>query len=256
MPEMYEDPKHVEDTFTEENLSEHLRAAQRAEFAELKKVILEHVQDGRPIKVLDIGIGNARVLDLVARSPELWNSIEHFEGIDVAQACVDLSRKEIEKLGAGGKASVRLLDAINIGTLDEKYDLIITTWFTAGNFYPNGFDPKNFKPGTLDLSTNPKFTDIFRQAYDLLNPGGEIVIGSIYIDTDETRIKQEDSYRAFGWKVITDERDSFTASEGGWWSQRFTEDKVRAYLPFVPENKISFTPLDSSRFAMMIRLRK
>ena len=37
--EMYDKSKHVEDTFNEENLSEWLIRAQRAEFIELKKVI-------------------------------------------------------------------------------------------------------------------------------------------------------------------------------------------------------------------------
>lgn len=253
---MYENAKHVEDTFTEENLSVHLREAQRAEFAELEKVILERVEHGKPLKILDVGIGNARVLSLLAQKPELWGAVECFEGIDVAQNCVDLSQKAINKLGIGDKANVRLLDALNLEELNNSYDLIIATWFTAGNFYPSEFNPKNFKPGESDLSTNAKFTDVFRQAYEKLNPGGEIVIGSIYIDNESTRKKQEDSYRAFGWRVITDERDSFTASEEGWWSQRFTKDRVREYLPFVPKEKISFTPLDTYQYAMMVRIQK
>ena len=253
---MYENKKHVEDTFTEENLSEHLREAQRVEFIELKKVMLEHAQRGKSLKVLDVGIGNARVLGLLAKTPELWDSIEHFEGIDVAQNCVDLSQKAIEKLGVREKANVKLLDAVNLKELNSTYDLIITTWFTAGNFYPSEFNSKNFKPGESDMSHNAKFTEVFSQAYDKLNPGGEIVIGSMYIDNEATRKKQEDSYRAFGWRVITDERDSFTASEEGWWSQRFTKDRVREYLRFVPKEKISFTPLDTYQYAMMVRIQK
>jgi len=39
------------------------------------------------------------------------------------------------------------------------------------------------------MSANDKFTLIFKQAYELLNPNGEIIIGSIYIDNEATRKK-------------------------------------------------------------------
>jgi len=41
MEEMYDNPKHLEDTFTESNLSGYLLKAQEAEFIELKKAIFE-----------------------------------------------------------------------------------------------------------------------------------------------------------------------------------------------------------------------
>lgn len=159
-------------------------------------------------------------------------------------------------MGLEEYADVRLLDAQKIDTLEEKYDLIISTWFTVGNFYPEDFVFEGYEPGTYDLSKNEKFSDIFRQAYDRLNSGGEIVIGSMYIDNDSTRKKQESAYRDFGWEVITDERDSFTATKGGWWSQRFTEEQVYNYLDFVPRENITFVPLDNYDYAMMVRIKK
>lgn len=106
------------------------------------------------------------------------------------------------------------------------------------------------------MSTNDKFTMILKQAYEMLNPNGELIIGSMYIDNDETRKKQEDSYRNFGWTVITDERDCFTASKDGWWSQRYTKQRVYDYLPFIPKENISFIPLDTYDYAMMVRIKK
>jgi len=145
--------------------------------------------------------------------------------------------------------------AVKIETLNQKYDLIISTWFTAENFYPFDFDFKKFKPG-YNMSTNDKFTTIFKQAYKLLKPNGEIIIGSIYIDNEITRKKQEDSYRHFGWTLITNEIDCFTATKDGWWSQRYTKQRVYNYLDFIPKDKISFISLDTYDYAMMVRIKK
>jgi hypothetical protein len=256
MIEMYDKPQHVEDTFTKSNLSEYLLQAQWAEFVELKKAIIEvHKKKKSPLRVLDIGIGNARILKHLVGIKEIWDAIEQYDGIDVAKNCINISNKVIKNLKIEKKASVQLLDAIKLKNLKKKYDLIISTWFTVGNFYPFNFDFKKFKPG-YDMSTNNKFTMILKQAYEMLNPNGELIIGSMYIDNDETRKKQEDSYRHFGWTVITDERDCFTATEEGWWSQRFTKQRVYDYLPFILKDKISFVPLDTYDYAMMVRIKK
>jgi hypothetical protein len=254
--EMYDNPKHVEDTFTESNLSEYLLQAQWAEFIELKKAILEiYNRKKSPLKMLDIGIGDARILKHLVGIKEIWDLIEHYEGIDIAQNCVDISKNVIKDLKVEKKASVQLLDATKLNILNKKYDLIISTWFTVGNFYPFDFDFKKFKPGH-DMPTNDKFTMILKQSYELLNPNGELIIGSMYIDNEATRKKQEDSYRDFGWTVITDERDCFTATKDGWWSQRFTKQRVYDYLSFIPKDKISFIPLDTYDYAMMVRIKK
>ena len=254
--EMYDDKQHVEDTFNQDNFSEYLLQAQWSEFVELKKAIsLLYKQKKSPLEVLDIGIGDARVLKHLVGINELWGIIGHYYGIDVAQNCIDISNKVINDLGIIGKAKVSLLDAVNLNQLARKYDLIISTWFTAGNFYPFSFKFDSFVPG-YNMSTNDKFTMIFKQAYEMLNEGGQIIIGSMYVDNQDTRKKQEDSYRKFGWKVITDERDCFTATDKGWWSQRFTPQRVQEYLNFIPKEKISFVPLDTYDYAMMVVINK
>ncbi|MBI4158956.1 class I SAM-dependent methyltransferase [Candidatus Woesearchaeota archaeon] len=256
MPEMYDDLKHIEDTFTENNLSEYLIQAQWAEFVELKKAITELYEKNKShLTILDIGVGDARILKHLVGIEEIWKMIKHYEGIDVAQNCIDISNKIIKDLKISKKTSVKLLDAVNLKRLNKKYDLIISTWFTVGNFYPFDFDFKNLKHGQ-DMSKNDKIETIFKQAYDMLNSGGEIVIGSMYIDNEETRKKQEDSYKSFGWKIITDKRDCFTATKDGWWSLRFTKKRVHDSLNFIPKNKISFIPLDTYNYAMMVRIKK
>jgi hypothetical protein len=137
-------------------------------------------------------------------------------------------------------------------------DIVITTWFTAGNFYPDNFPFDSYKDSDkrLDLSANKKFTTIFSNAYDILNPGGEIVIGACYKDNDATRLKQEESYHKMGMTLITDEKDSFTATKEEFWSQRFTREKMFSYLPFIPRENFRFTDLDPYEYAWQVRIRK
>lgn len=256
MKEMYDNKQHVEDTFNESNLAPYLKHAQWSEFTYLQQVIAEIFRKNvGEIRLLDIGVGDGRVLKEVGQVDELWSMIAQYDAIDIAQNCVAITSKVIEKYHLQDKAKVILRDACHLDQLEGKYDLIVTTWFTAGNFYPKHYSVETFEPG-FDMTENKTFTDIFQKAYDKLNPGGEIVIGSMYIDNKNTRRLQEDSYRHFGWEVITDERDCFTASKEGWWSQRFTKDRVFSYLPFVPKENISFTPLDPYNYAMMVRIKK
>lgn len=256
MAEMYDKNKHVKDTFNENNMYEYLLQAQWAEFIELKKIISEFYKKKKsPITILDIGIGDARILKHLVRIKEIWNTIKHYDGIDVSQNCINLSAKIVKNLKIEEKVSINLIDAVKLKNLNKKYDLIILTWFTAGNFYPFDFNFENFIP-YQDMSANDKFSMIFKQVYEMLNPNGEIIIGSMYIDNEETRKKQEDSYKYWGWEVITDKRDCFTATKDGWWSQRFTKQRVYDYLSFIPKEKISFIPLDTYDYAMMVIIKK
>jgi hypothetical protein len=92
---------------------------------------------------------------------------------------------------------------LQLDKCDKKYDLVITTWFTAGNFYPENFPFDTYEEAgeIMDLSNNEKFEKIFTSAYNLLELGGEVVIGSCYIDNDKTRKKQEEFYRKAGMTI-------------------------------------------------------
>jgi hypothetical protein len=256
---MYDHAQIVQKSFDGTFLSEYLRQAQWAELVELKKIITE-VADHKqaPVSILDIGIGNARIPRHLCGITEIWDRIARYDGTDNAQACVELARREIAQLQIQQKVSVALYDAIHLGSWGQRYDLVITTWFTAGNFYPEDFPFEAYQAAghKLNLATNAKFTTIFRSAYGLLLPGGEIVIGSCYIDNDSTRHKQEAAYRNMGLTIITDAHDTFTATKEGFWSQRFTQDQLVRYLPFVDPAHISFTPLDTYEYAMQVRIRK
>ena len=256
---MYDNENTVEKSFDLNYISEHLIQAQWAEFIELKKVITDlYKRKGSPISILDIGIGNARIPKHLCGVKEIWNMVASYDGTDNAQACVDISNKNIADLHIQDKVAAFFFEASNLNNWNEKYDMIITTWFTAGNFYPDNFPFETYSSNAerLDLSTNEKFTSIFKNAYNLLNPGGEIVIGACYKDNESTRLKQEESYKKMGMTVITSPADSFTATKEGFWSQRFTKEKLFSYLPFVDRSKIVFKELDTYDYAMQVYIIK
>jgi SAM-dependent methyltransferase len=256
---MYDNENTVNASFDLNYISEYLLQAQWAEFIELKKAITEIAdRNKRPVTILDIGVGNARIPKHLSGIKDIWDKVDFYDGTDNAATCIEISNAEIEKLKINDKVAVHYFEASNLDKWNKTYDMIITTWFTAGNFYPDDFPFDNYKDSgnRFDLNTNEKFTIIFKNAYRLLNPDGEIVIGSCYLDNEETRLKQEESYRKMGMTVITDKEDSFTATKEGFWSQRFTKDKIFSYLNFVEPAKISFIPLDTYNYAMQVRIKE
>lgn len=256
---MYDNKNTVQTSFDLSYISEYLLQAQWAEFTELKKVITEvEAKKGMPITILDIGIGNARIVKHLSGVPEMWSKITKYHGTDNAMACVDISNKVIKELQLQTKACAYFFDAANLSQWETKYDLIICTWFTPGNFYPPSFSFETYKEAKqkLNLDQNITFEKIFSSAYNLLNPNGEIVLGACYIDNKATRLKQEASYKKMRMTVITDAADSFTATKEGFWSQRFTKEKLYSYLHFVAAEKISIISLDTYAYAMQVRIRK
>jgi hypothetical protein len=256
---MYDNENTVKASFDVDYISEYLIQAQWAEFIELKKAIHEiSERQGRPVTILDIGIGNARIPKHLSGIKDIWDKVAQYDGTDNAMACVDISNDIIGQLGIEDKVAALFLDAKDLDKWERKYDMVITTWFTAGNFHPDNFPFDTYKNSgkRLDLSGNPKFTKIFNSAYNLLNPGGEIVIGACYIDSDATSLKQEESYQKMGMTVITDKEDSFTATMETFWSQRFTKEKLYSYLSFAGPSKINFIPLDTYNYAMQVRVRR
>jgi hypothetical protein len=65
--------------------------------------------------------------------------IDSYDGTDNAEICVNLSRQVAKDLKIEDKVTVYFLDAVSLNQLQRRYDLIITNWFTTGNFYPQNF---------------------------------------------------------------------------------------------------------------------
>lgn len=257
MAEVYENKDYFDGTLDPERLTPPILHTQKSEFEKLRGIIKAlSEKKGSPLSILDIGIGDARVLKLIVDDHDTWDKIQHYDAIDVAKNCVEKSKRAIQDLHVEEEVTVKHLDAVHLKQLGKTYDLIFLTFFTAGNFYPEDFDFAQAK--RYDLSMNEKFTTIFKQAYEMLNKHGEIVIGSVYINTKETKEKQEHWYNGLGWgvKFTHGDDDSFVSTMDGWWSQRFTKEQIYTYLDFIPKEKISFVPLDGEDFAMMIRIKK
>ena len=256
---MYDNENTVRASFDLNYISEYLLQAQWAEFIELKKVITEIAEkNNAPVTILDIGVGNARIPKHLCGIKDIWDKIAFYDGTDNAMACVEISNKEISTLNISDKAAAHYFEATNLDKWNKKHDMVITTWFTAGNFYPDNFSFENYKEEgqKLNLDKNLKFEKIFSAAYHLLKPGGEIILGACYIDNNATRLKQEESYKKMGMTIITDKHDSFTATKEGFWSQRFTKEKLYNYLSFTNPSQISFTSLDTYDYAMQVRIKK
>lgn len=142
---MYDNENTFDKSFDENYLSEELLQAQWAEFIELKKVITEiYLKKKSPITILDIGIGNARIAKHLSGISEMWEMIESYDGTDNAEICVNQSRQVAKELNIEDKVTIYFLDAVNLNQLKKHYDLIITTWFTAGNFYAENFPFENY----------------------------------------------------------------------------------------------------------------
>jgi SAM-dependent methyltransferase len=256
---MYDNPDTVSHSFDDNYLSPYLIQAQWAEFVALKEVIHElSLRLQRSIRILDIGVGSGRIIQNLYDIPEIWQYVAHFTGTDNAVLCLDLASKMVNTLGIADKVTLIQIDAVHLQELSATFDLVICTWFTPGNFYPDDFDFKDYSRATskLDLTINSKFTSIFSQAYGLLATQGEIVLGACYKDNDATRIKQELSYQKMGMTIITSVEDSFTATKERFWSQRFTKEKLYAYLPFVALQQFAFKDLDTYEYAMQVRIKK
>jgi hypothetical protein len=256
---MYDNDNTVKTSFDLNYVSEYLIQAQWAEMIELKKVITNLYQQRQsPISIFDIGIGNARIVKHLSGIADIWDMIDLYDGTDNAAACINISNEVIAGLGIGDKVHTYLFDATQLAQWQKKYDLVICTWFTPGNFYPDDFSFSNYQPleKRLNLDRNIKFETIFLNAYQLLHTGGELVLGACYIDNHATRLKQELSYKKMGMTVITDELDSFTATKEGFWSQRFTKEKLHRYLSFANAQNIKITPLDTYDYAVQVSIYK
>ena len=85
--------------------------------------------------------------------------IDRYDGTDNAMNCVNIAKQVIEDSGISEKVKVYFFEATDLNKWNSKYDLIITTWFTAGNFYPIDFpfETCNESGSRTDLSKNEKF---------------------------------------------------------------------------------------------------
>lgn len=241
--------------------------AQWAELFRLKETIGETfaVRNDK-LRILDIGIGFGRIPRLLS-CVDTWRKVQKYIGIEASKYCVAVSRRVMKSRGITDKVEVILFDATRLDKLPvktdiEKYDLAVCTYFTAGDFKPEGINLQTKKDGTIvdyDISVlnpNKSFVAVFSEAHRLLKDGGKIFVGSVYCDNDFARRIQEDFYRQCGMTVITTSRDPFTATKEGFWSQRFNKKQIYDYFSWVQRDAVKILPLDDYDFAATITVEK
>lgn len=238
--------------------------AQWAELLRLKEIIGElHSYSKHPLRILDIGVGFGRIPRLLSRV-DTWKKISRYIGIDNSKFSVNTAKRIMKSIGIADKVNVILFDGTNLCTssdeilLKERFDAVLCTYFTAGDFQPDEIALQTAENGMIAeydvnvLKPNKRFVAVFEGAYRLLRDNGKIIIGSVYCDTDLARRVQEDFYQRCGMTVITTSKDSFTATSQGFWSQRFDKHRIYKYLSWVPNDKIRFLPLDDYEFALAV----
>ena len=242
--------------------------AQWAEFTRLKEIIGETYRVfKRPLRIFDIGIGYSRIPIWLSRVAT-WNKVGKYTGIDICDHCISQSKRIIQIGKIADKVELLKYDAVKLSSglpeLLEKhtYDLVLCTYFTAGDFKPAQVRLETRKDGLIVdynpnvLRPNKSFVAVFKGGYDLLHEGGKIVIGSIYWNNDFVRRVQEDFYRKCGMTVITSDKDLFTATLEGFWSERFDQGRLYSNLEWLPKKKIRLVDLDDYTFAFMVVIDK
>ena len=258
--------RNIDKTLSKKFMTGFVRNAQIEELKNLKIIIEKMYSKNKKLRtIIDIGVGDAR-MPIVLSKTSIWNKIKLYIGIDNSKIEIIKSNKIIKSKNK--KVKIIYFDASLLNKkhpneiFKHKYDLIICTYFTPGNFKPDQIKIKADSNGLIVpypescLNPNRKFIKIFKSAYRMLNSGGKIILGSTYIDNDSNRIRQEEFYKKCGMTIITSRKDSFTATKEGFWSQRFTKDRIYEYFPWLNKKSIKFVPLDKYNFAQMIVISK
>jgi SAM-dependent methyltransferase len=254
---IYDSAEKINTTFDPAFIPEEQLQTQWSELIQIKKAIHDlYLRKHKKLSILDIGVGTGRILKHLSRIPETWNCINSYTGIDNNHNCLSLARQNINEWNLGHKVSLQHMPAGDIQRLEKKFDIIMTTWFTPGNFYPADFDFAGYDPRKkrLSLKKNPAFTSLWRSARKMLKKNGMVILGSCYHQNEATRKKQEHFYKQCGMTVITDAGDTFTATREGFWSQRFTPGLLKKYLKGAGYSKIKKIDLDEYDFAFQAQL--
>jgi len=255
--------KKVDNTLDPNFMTSFHKIAQIAEFKELIKLISsQFLKTKRQLKILDIGVGDGRI-PLALSGNGVWEKIDLFVGIENSQMEAQSAIKTIQESKLDHKVKVISFDALNLeskkfGLPEQKYDLIICTYFTPGNFKPDEIKIETDKNNKItsypkeSLNPNRNFIKVFKSAYEMLGENGKLFLGSVYIDTDVNRKRQEKFYKKCGMTLITSKEDEFCATKEGFWSEKFTRDKIYKCFYWVNKRNIKFSPLDNYNFAESI----
>jgi SAM-dependent methyltransferase len=255
---MYGTPE-ARKTLDPKYMTGYLKQSQWIEHIELKTIITElYEKKGLPIDVFDIGVGEARVPINLAEIDEIWNCIWSYHGIDIDHNILKAAEKNVREHNLSNKVELSFFDARRLSErleFDIRYDLILCTYFTAGNFPPDSykFNAKNQHVDESEIKN--AFQRVFKPAYDLLQSSGKLVLGSTYVDNESTEERQIGFYESCGMEVIS-KKGPFIATDKKFWSLRFSPERIMDYFDFVKPDNIEIRPLDNYKFAQMVVVKK
>ena len=154
------------------------------ELSEATQTALQAIQTGQPLRILDMGCGDASMVRLFLSSDQ----VAMYTGCDLSQPALDIAKSELDASGI----SHRLLcdDMVRIATeqADGSMDLVFSSYALH---HLNAIE----KERTL------------REVVRILAPGGAFVLIDIFREPDEDRAAYMDNYMGAlrqGWTLLNE----------------------------------------------------
>ncbi len=127
-------------------------------------------EPARPVRILSLGSGPAREVELFLASPAAQNGRTEFTLIDQEQMALRYAHEKTypQTLRSQGRHSVR---ALNMSFTD------ILRGVSAMNSLPQ--QDMIYSVGLLDYLTDRRATNLVRRLFDMLAPGGMLIVGNM-----------------------------------------------------------------------------
>ncbi len=99
-------------------------------------------ENNSPLTILDIGCGDGRIPILLSKEL-IWGKIELFVGFDNSRIEIKKFQRATKQKRIKDKVKIVYFNALDLNKkgsneiFKHKYDLIICTYFTPGNFKPD-----------------------------------------------------------------------------------------------------------------------
>jgi SAM-dependent methyltransferase len=168
--------------------------------------------------ILDVGCGEGRHgIRYAARSAR-------YIGVDLCEEMIKASQKNWGKIA---NTSLIQANAAQYQFSKNSVDRAMSLWFTPGNFRRDDFDVANYS--MEEINQNPQFIKIVSNMYQALKPNGHILL-TVYKDKKKTREMQKSWYARTGQTVLTKDSDPFVATKEGFWSLRWTKERMFSNL--------------------------
>lgn len=205
---------------TQRALFSHSPPAPLSEARERQDQILRERFAGKPLRIADLGCGDAYHASIFSRGCELYH------GFELAPAMAQMAR---ERIAREGLDNVTLFegDVMKATVAPDFYDLVICMYFTPGNFRDVSDDLSLYTDDYLDH--NPVFARIVGRFHSALRPAGAMLL-TVYKDTESAESAQHDLYRDSGQHIVTAPGSRFVATSEGFWSVRWTKRSMLSNL--------------------------